>query len=68
MIRLRSVTIRRSVIHQLDWSVGQILDALDRHALAANTLVIFTSDNGGAIKNTYAHRERSWTRREDQTP
>ena len=29
-----------------DWSVGQILDALDRHGLAENTLVIVTSDNG----------------------
>lgn len=29
-----------------DWSVGQILNALDRHGLADNTLVIVTSDNG----------------------
>jgi arylsulfatase A-like enzyme len=41
------------VIHQLDWTVGEVLAALDRLNLAANTLVIFTSDNGGAIKNTY---------------
>lgn len=44
---------RGDAIHQLDWSVGQVLDALDRHGLAKNTLVIFTSDNGGAIKDTY---------------
>jgi arylsulfatase A-like enzyme len=36
-------------IHELDWSVGQILDTLDNLALADDTLVIFTSDNGGAI-------------------
>lgn len=34
------------VIHELDWSVGQILTALERHGLDDNTLVIFTSDNG----------------------
>jgi len=44
---------RGDVIHQLDWTVGQVLATLDRLQLATNTLVIFTSDNGGAIKNTY---------------
>jgi arylsulfatase A-like enzyme/predicted neuraminidase len=34
------------VIEEIDWSVGQILKALDEHKLAKNTLVIFTSDNG----------------------
>ena len=34
------------VIAEIDWSVEQILDALDRHGLAHNTLVIFISDNG----------------------
>ncbi|MDP3072601.1 MAG: arylsulfatase [Opitutaceae bacterium] len=44
---------RGDVIHQLDWTVGQVLAALDRRGLAQDTLVIFTSDNGGAIKTTY---------------
>ncbi len=34
------------VFMELDWSVGEILRALDRHKLADDTLVIFTSDNG----------------------
>ena len=34
------------VIQELDWSVGEILQKLDRHKLADNTLVIFTTDNG----------------------
>jgi arylsulfatase len=34
------------VIEEIDWSVGQVLDALDHHGLAEATLVIFTSDNG----------------------
>ncbi len=44
---------RGDVIHQLDWTVGEVLGALDRLGFAKNTLVIFTSDNGGAIKDTY---------------
>ena len=34
------------VIAEIDWSVGQILEALQRTNLDGNTLVIFTSDNG----------------------
>lgn len=34
-------------IHELDASVGRVLDALDKQGLADNTLVLFTSDNGG---------------------
>lgn len=34
------------VIAEIDWSVGQILDALKRNGVDENTLVIFTADNG----------------------
>jgi arylsulfatase A len=34
-------------IHELDWMVGEILACLERNQLAENTMVIFTSDNGG---------------------
>ncbi|HET8735835.1 MAG TPA: sulfatase [Pricia sp.] len=34
------------VIMEIDWSVGQILEALKEDGLEKNTLVIFTSDNG----------------------
>ncbi len=44
---------RGDVIHQLDWTVGEVMATLDRLKLTENTLIIFTSDNGGAIKNTY---------------
>lgn len=35
------------LLEELDQSVGHIADALDRLGLAENTLLIFTSDNGG---------------------
>ena len=34
------------VVEELDWSVGQVLDALRAEGLAEHTLVFFTSDNG----------------------
>jgi len=34
------------VIMEIDWSVGQILDALKRFGLEDETLVVFASDNG----------------------
>jgi len=34
------------VIAEVDWSVGQVLDAVKRAGLDERTLVIFTSDNG----------------------
>ena len=44
------------VVHELDWSVGEILNALDRLGLAEDTLVIFSSDNGGYTRNFNGHR------------
>lgn len=34
------------VIEEIDWSVGEVLNALQRNNLTKNTLVIFASDNG----------------------
>jgi arylsulfatase A-like enzyme len=34
---------------ELDWAVGQVLSTLDRLKLADNTLVLFSSDNGGVV-------------------
>jgi arylsulfatase A-like enzyme len=37
----------RRMIHHMDEGIGQVMTALRRHGLADNTLVVFTSDNGG---------------------
>ena len=34
------------VVEELDWSTGAVLDALERAAVAEDTLVLVTSDNG----------------------
>lgn len=38
------------VIEELDWSVGEILDALEKKGISENTIVIFLSDNGPWIE------------------
>lgn len=39
-----------ALIHSLDENVGRILQAVDDLGLSENTLVLFTSDNGGVYK------------------
>lgn len=34
------------VVQELDWSVGEVLNAVQRNDLADDTVIIFTSDNG----------------------
>jgi arylsulfatase A len=34
------------VIEEIDWSVGEILAAIDRNGLSERTLILFASDNG----------------------
>jgi len=36
-------------IHELDWIVGEVLNTVDEIGVKDNTLVIFTSDNGGML-------------------
>ena len=44
---------RGDVIEELDASVGDVLPRARSAGLAANTLVIFTSDNGGVLDDGY---------------
>ena len=37
----------RRMIHHMDEGIGWLMDALEARGLADNTLVVFTSDNGG---------------------
>lgn len=40
-----------ALIEQMDDGIGKVLDTLERTGQAQNTLVIFTSDNGGILGN-----------------
>lgn len=48
--------LRGDAIAQFDWSVGQILETLDKQGLTENTLIILSSDNGPVIDDGYADR------------
>ena len=51
------------VIEEIDWSVGEILKALDETGLAEKTLVVFSSDNGPWL--SYGnHAGSAWPLRE----
>jgi len=47
------VGIRGDAMLEADWSVGEIVDALDRLGLRENTLVVFSSDNGPVLNDGY---------------
>jgi arylsulfatase A-like enzyme len=46
-----------AMIESMDDAIGTLLDALDRLKLAENTIIIFTSDNGG---NMYSEVDGGW--------
>jgi len=45
--------LRGDCIQELDWCVGEIVAALEKHKLTENTLIVFTSDNGGVMDDGY---------------
>jgi len=49
--------VRGDVIQELDWSIGQMMQALKDKGIVRNTIVIFTSDNG-PTRNEYARPYR----------
>ena len=42
-------------VEEMDWAIGGVLDAVRASRHAANTFVIWTSDNGAAWPHRYAH-------------
>ncbi|VTU46339.1 Arylsulfatase (plasmid) [Variovorax sp. SRS16] len=42
-----SLDVYRKMIHHMDEGIGWVMDALERQGMAQDTVVVFTSDNGG---------------------
>jgi arylsulfatase A-like enzyme len=47
-----------NAIEEVDWSVGEILQAIRETGIAEKTLVIFTSDNGAAVGSSLPLRAK----------
>lgn len=47
-IQPERLRVYAAMVRSLDRSVGRILDTLEAEGLADNTMIVFTSDNGGA--------------------
>ena len=54
-----------AMITELDRQVGRIVDALEQKNMLDNTLIIFSSDNGGATSALFATGARSPEEREE---
>jgi arylsulfatase A len=52
-------------IHELDCSVGRLLDVLDEQGVTKETLVLFTSDNGGVVNRGNARLAENTGRAQD---
>jgi arylsulfatase A-like enzyme len=54
---------RGNVIAELDWCVGKLVRTLEQRGLLKNTLIVFSSDNGGLwMTVTRTKQSRSWVR------
>lgn len=53
--------VRGDTIHSFDWTIGQVMETLDRLKLTDNTLVMLTSDNGGVLDANGPDKEHGGT-------
>jgi arylsulfatase A-like enzyme len=65
---LQSDPVYAAMIHNLDQNVGRLMEALERTGQADNTVIVFTSDNGGLATsegsptcNAPASEGKGWT-------
>jgi arylsulfatase A-like enzyme len=60
--------LRGDMIMQMDWTVGAIMEELERLKIKDNTLVIFTSDNGPALLDGYEDDSEILAAKENYKP
>jgi len=48
------------VLHKLDESVGKVMQALQEAGLLHNTIVVFTTDNGGPAAGFNINAASNW--------
>jgi arylsulfatase A-like enzyme len=60
VVGVKSRAIVEKMIQRLDVEIGRVLEAVKRHGLAENTLILLTSDNGGALNMGRNAPLRGW--------
>lgn len=48
------------MVWKLDESVGEVVQALARKNMLENTMIVFTTDNGGATEEFYQNAASNW--------
>ena len=61
ILPLIRIAIMASMLKSVDECFSRILDELDKHGLTDNTLIIFTSDNGGNTHSNIVCPLHRWT-------
>ncbi len=52
-----------AMVSAMDAAVGTIVDAIETKGIGDNTLIVFHSDNGGAVRNKYSSGDADVSRR-----
>ena len=50
------LTPRADMLQELDACIGELLQTLDRHGLAKDTLILYSSDNGAYVTDEKGHK------------
>jgi arylsulfatase A-like enzyme len=61
-----SLGVRGDAVVQMDWSIGELMTALEKNGLLENTMVIFSSDNGPVLYDGYY--DGAWEKNGDHKP
>jgi arylsulfatase A-like enzyme len=48
------------MLYKLDESVGRIISSLDKHGMLADSIIVFTTDNGGPAAGFNQNAASNW--------
>ncbi|KAF6210958.1 hypothetical protein GE061_014071 [Apolygus lucorum] len=48
------------ILHRLDWSVGQVVSALQKRGMLENSIIVFSTDNGGPASGFNLNAASNW--------
>ncbi len=54
------ISLSAAMLWKLDKSVGKIISALDKKGMLKNSIIVFTSDNGGPAAGSYDNVASNW--------